>query len=229
MMFPLLESWVDFLADELAEFFGTLKIYDTSPCDMDDIDANEQTNVEKPKPVVTNKKRNIKWINPLVDQSSKESKQKDEGGTSQQEEDFKWSANEEEPLVGTQMEFDEQTISSTYSEYSEASDDRSYPSDEEDVEAIQSHEEIMAEVKKLQTSANFVIPKSVVDKYVMDILKKISPELDIEEEALDAIQTVLENNLVKFLEVSRVVSKHFNHPDILPEDIKYAIKYCNIL
>lgn len=131
--------------------------------------------------------------------------------------DYLWDKDKEEPIVGRDMVFKDDSVSSKYSEKSEGSDEKTYDTDETDTSK---------DIKEdLSTSTHFLIPKSIVTRYVSDIVKEDGKEIDFEQEALDVIQTALEGHLVKLFEISKMIANHYQQKDIRPEDVTLAQKF----
>lgn len=129
------------------------------------------------------------------------------------EKDYVWDADKEEPIVGKDMEFADDSVTSTYSEKSEGSDAKTYGTDEPD----NSEED-------LTKTVHFLIPKGIIAKYVTDIIKNDEKDVEFEQEALDAIQTALEAHLIKLFEISKMISDHYGH-EIKPKDVTLAQKF----
>lgn len=165
-MLPKLDTWIDLMADELAEMFNKLTVEEMEP----------------------------------------------------QEEDFKWKAGEEEPIVGKDMNFKDVSVSGSYSEGSEESDGKVYQTDESD-------KSIGGSDDKLEVTAHLLIPKGIVSMYVKDIMEKENKDLDIEEEALEAIHTSLEAHLIKLFQYSKMIANHYNRKEISGLDITLAEKF----
>jgi histone H3/H4 len=137
--------------------------------------------------------------------------------TKKQDDDFLWDEDKEEPIVGKDLVFKDDSVSSKYSEKSEGSDGKTYDTDETDTSK---------DIKEdLTTSVHFLIPKGIVTRYVTDIVKEDGKDIDFEQEALDAIQTALEAHLVKLFEISKMIANHYKQKDIRPEDVTLAQKF----
>lgn len=126
---------------------------------------------------------------------------------------------DEEPIIGRDIEIVDSPPSSTYSEKSEGSDDKTYSTDESDNSKDKESD------SQLMTSVHFLIPKGIVKKYVMDIVSQYGEDYDFENEALDALQTALESHLIKLFEISKMIANHYSQKEIKPLDVSLANKF----
>lgn len=134
------------------------------------------------------------------------------------ENDFVWDADGEEPIVGKDMVFEDDPVPEEYSEKTEGSDGKTYETDETDKSEGGSDE-------KLVNSAHLLIPKGTVKEYVINIMKTHNSDLEIEDEAMDAIHTALEGHLIKLYEFSKMIASHYGRADVITLDVTLANKF----
>ncbi len=83
-------------------------------------------------------------------------------------------------------------------------------------------EAALAEIKRIQSSVDLLVPKLPFQRLVREIAQEFNPELRFKSETIEALQEATEAYLVSLFEDTNLCAIHAKRVTIMPKDIQLA-------